>query len=146
MNAILPTTRFSRRDALVTGGALVIGMTLPVGGALRAQGVPQMPPVSPNAFIRIAPDSTVTVLIKHIEFGQGPNTGLATLVAEELDADWAQMRAISAPGDDKLYANLSMGTQLTGGSSAMANSSPSPILSMASADGQYPAQIRTFKS
>ncbi|CAH0349889.1 xanthine dehydrogenase family protein molybdopterin-binding subunit [Sphingobium sp. CECT 9361] len=122
MNAILPTTRFSRRDALVTGGALVIGMTLPVGGALRAQGAPQMPPVSPNAFIRIAPDSTVTVLIKHIEFGQGPNTGLATLVAEELDADWAQMRAISAPGDDKLYANLSMGTQLTGGSSAMANS------------------------
>jgi isoquinoline 1-oxidoreductase beta subunit len=79
--------------------------------------------VDPNAFIRIASaDSTVTVLIKHIEFGQGPFTGLATLVAEEMDADWAQMRAEHAPADQKLYANLFMGLQGTGGSTAMANS------------------------
>lgn len=127
MNAIIPTSarsfgRFSRRDALRTGGALVIGMMLPMGGALQAQGAPPMPPVDPNAFIRIAPDSSVTVLIKHIEFGQGPNTGLATLVAEELDADWSQMRSESAPGNDTLYANLFLGSQLTGGSTAIANS------------------------
>ncbi|MBL8564865.1 MAG: xanthine dehydrogenase family protein molybdopterin-binding subunit [Hyphomicrobiaceae bacterium] len=76
----------------------------------------------PNAFVRIAPDSTVTVLIKHIEFGQGPYTGLATLVAEELDADWSQMRATSAPADVELYKNLAFGMQGTGGSTAMANS------------------------
>ena len=53
---------------------------------------------APNAFVRIGTDDTVTVLVKHIEIGQGPFTGLATLVAEEMDADWSQMRAEHAPG------------------------------------------------
>ena len=75
-----------------------------------------------NAFIRIAPDDTVHFSRKHIEFGQGPYTGLATLVAEELDADWSQIRAAAAPADDKIYANLIFGVQGTGGSSAIANS------------------------
>ena len=77
---------------------------------------------APNAFIRVAPDNTVTVLIKHIEFGQGPYTGLTTLVAEEMDADWGQMRAAAAPADAEKYANLAFGMQGTGGSTAMANS------------------------
>src|SRR3546814_16024890 len=54
---------------------------------------------APNAFIRVAPDNTDTVLIKHIEMGQGTFTGLATLVAEEMDADWRQIRAEHAPAD-----------------------------------------------
>jgi len=55
--------------------------------------------------------------------GQGSYTGLATIVAEELDADWAQIRVESAPADAKLYNNLAFGTiQGTGGSSAIANS------------------------
>lgn len=115
----------SRRAMLQGGGALVIGFMLPMGmGRLAAQppGGGGPPPVDPNAFIRIAPDSSVTVLVKHIEFGQGPFTGLATLVAEEMDADWAQMRAEHAPGNQQLYANLFMGMQGTGGSTAMANS------------------------
>jgi isoquinoline 1-oxidoreductase beta subunit len=115
----------SRRAILQGGGALVIGFLMPMGiGRLAAQASAANgpPPVDPNAFIRIAPDSTVTVLVKHIEFGQGPFTGLATLVADEMDADWAQMRAEHAPGDQKVYANLFMGMQGTGGSTAMANS------------------------
>jgi isoquinoline 1-oxidoreductase beta subunit len=123
MNAPLPT--LSRRAILQGGGALVIGFLMPMGlGRLAAQAPAgnELPTVDPNAFIRIAPDSTVTVLVKHIEFGQGPFTGLATLVAEEMDADWAQMRADHAPGDQKVYANLFMGMQGTGGSTAMANS------------------------
>lgn len=115
----------SRRAILQGGGALVIGFLMPMGiGRLAAQAPAANgpPPVDPNAFIRIAPDSTVTVLVKHIEFGQGPFTGLATLVADEMDADWAQMRAEHAPGDQKVYANLFMGMQGTGGSTAMANS------------------------
>jgi isoquinoline 1-oxidoreductase beta subunit len=110
---------------LQSGGALVIGFMLPMGlGRLAAQapGGGGPPPVDPNAFIHIAPDSIVTVLIKHIEFGQGPFTGLATLVAEEMDADWTQMRAEHAPANQQLYANLFMGLQGTGGSTAMANS------------------------
>ncbi len=62
-----------------------------------------------NAYIRIAPDNTVTVLSKHIEMGQGSYSGLARIVAEELDADWAQMRADGAPANTKLYANLAFG-------------------------------------
>ena len=63
------------------------------------------------------------MIAKHLEMGQGAYTGLATVVAEELDADWAQIRVESAPADASKYANLVFGTmQGTGGSSAMANS------------------------
>jgi isoquinoline 1-oxidoreductase beta subunit len=55
--------------------------------------------------------------------GQGTYTGLATIVAEELDADWSRVRVESAPADAKRYNNLFWGTaQGTGGSNAMANS------------------------
>lgn len=115
------TIHTSRRDLLKSGGALVLSLYLPsAAGAASRQ--PPMGPVQPNAFLRIGADDVVTILSKHIEFGQGPWTGLATLIAEELDADWSQMRATHAPGDAKLYANLFMGAQLTGGSTAMANS------------------------
>ena len=118
----------SRRALLAqAGGGLVIGLVLPTAG--RAQAIRRMDPsefskqpATPNAFLRIAPDDTVTVIAKHIEFGQGPFTGLATLAAEELDADWSQMRAEHAPANATLYANLNMGQQGTGGSSSMANS------------------------
>src|ERR1700734_210034 len=42
----------------------------------------------PNAFLRVDTDGTVTVIAKHVEMGQGVYTGIATVVAEELDADW----------------------------------------------------------
>ncbi|RAC08597.1 molybdopterin cofactor-binding domain-containing protein, partial [Burkholderia multivorans] len=65
----------------------------------------------------------VTVIAKHVELGQGAYTGIATIVAEELDADWSSVRVESAPADAKRYANLAFGTmQGTGGSSAMSNS------------------------
>jgi isoquinoline 1-oxidoreductase beta subunit len=80
-------------------------------------------PFAPNAFLRIGADNSVTVIAKHLEMGQGAYTGIATIVAEELDADWPQVRVESAPADAKRYANLVFGTlQGTGGSSAMANS------------------------
>jgi isoquinoline 1-oxidoreductase subunit beta len=109
----------SRRAFLQGGAGLVLAVSLPGFG--RAQGAAKAPLV-PNAFVRIAPDDTVTILSKHLEMGQGPWTGLATLVAEELDADWKQIRVEHAPGDPKLYANLLFGAQLTGGSTAIANS------------------------
>ncbi|HZR36190.1 MAG TPA: xanthine dehydrogenase family protein molybdopterin-binding subunit [Nevskia sp.] len=76
----------------------------------------------PNAFVRIGTDNSVTVVAKHLEMGQGTFTGLATLVAEELDADWELVRVEGAPADNNKYKNLLMGIQLTGGSTAMANS------------------------
>ena len=94
----------------------------PLTGA-RAAGTRAGPLFAPNAFLRIGADNSVTVIAKHVEMGQGAYTGIATMVAEELDADWSLVRVESAPADAKRYANLVFGTlQGTGGSSAMANS------------------------
>jgi isoquinoline 1-oxidoreductase beta subunit len=76
----------------------------------------------PQAFVRIDTDDTVTVFSKHTEMGQGVYTGLATLVAEELDADWDQIRVEGAPANVALYSNLRWGFQGTGGSSSIRNS------------------------
>src|ERR1700719_4880025 len=114
---------FSRRSILKAGAGLVIGVYIARGGKVFAQTPPAGSNVNivPNTFLTIGADNTVTVLSKHIEFGQGPFTGLATLVAEELDADWSQMRADHAPSNPVLYKNLLFGVQGTGGSSAIAN-------------------------
>jgi isoquinoline 1-oxidoreductase beta subunit len=120
-----PSRRGFLAGAVAMGGALVIGTTVNFrSGPARAASpaVPDAPP-NPNAFIRIAPDNTVTVMIKHLDMGQGNTTGLATIVADELDADWAQMRTAFAPADSKLYNNLMFGpVQGTGGSTAISNS------------------------
>lgn len=111
----------SRRGFLAGSAGLVIGLALPIRG--RAQALlDDAGAFAPNAFIRVAPDNTVTILIKHVEMGQGANTGLAILAAEEMDADWGQVRAEQAPDDPTLYANLAFGMQGTGGSTGLANS------------------------
>lgn len=118
MNAIAPT----RRGFLQSTG-LVLGMALPIGQAAKAApGQTTGLPFAPNAFVRVGTDNLVTVIIKHVEFGQGPATGLATLVADEMDADWSQVRVEMAPANDPLYKNLAFGTMGTGGSSAISNS------------------------
>jgi isoquinoline 1-oxidoreductase beta subunit len=77
----------------------------------------------PNAFLRIGADNSVTVFSKHLEMGQGTYTGLATILADELDADWNHVRVEGAPADAKRYNNTFWGpAQGTGGSTAMANS------------------------
>src|SRR5271155_1846245 len=103
----------SRRSVLKAGAGLAIGAYLAHGGKAFAQTLPAAANVNiaPNTFLIIKPDNTVTVLCKHIEFGQGPFTGMATLVAEELDADWSQMRADHAPSNPVLYKNLLFGVQ-----------------------------------
>src|SRR5512143_2033955 len=109
------------------------GLTLAVyvsGAAAQAAGGPgktvaKAAPAAfePNAFVRIGTDNSVTVIVKHLEMGQGTYTGLPTLVAEEMDADWAQIRVEGAPANTKLYNNLLWGSaQGTGGSTAIANS------------------------
>jgi isoquinoline 1-oxidoreductase subunit beta len=121
----------TRRDFLKSAGAAT-AVALTIGfewgdsrrRALAAAPVPSAgTSFTPNAFLRIGADNSVTVIAKHVEMGQGAYTGIATVVAEELDADWAKVRVESAPADAKRYANLAFGTmQGTGGSSAMSNS------------------------
>ena len=79
-------------------------------------------PVAMNAFVKIGADNKVTVIIKHLDKGQGVTTGLSTLVAEELDAAWTQIAWEFAPADTARYANLALGLQGTGGSSSISNS------------------------
>lgn len=76
-----------------------------------------------NTFVKVSTDNTVTVIIKHAEFGQGVTTGLTTIVAEELDASWDQMSWAFSPADASKFNNTSFGPmQGTGGSSSIANS------------------------
>lgn len=125
----------SRRNFLKFGLAAGTGLTLGIYFPSVRSDKPMAGPgeagkklvgdalFEPNAFVRIGLDNTVTVISKHLEFGQGTYTGLATLVAEELDAAWSQIRVEGAPADAERYNNLLWGkVQGTGGSSAMANS------------------------
>ena len=113
---------------LVLGVFLKPEMTMAQSGAAQVLRPDRSTPsFAPNAFVRIGVDDTVTVLVKHIEFGQGPFTGLATLVAEELDADWSKVRAEHAPADANLYKNFLLGSQGTGGSTPRASPYPSNL-------------------
>lgn len=128
LHRITEAARPSRRQFLktgaVAGAGLVIGLHLPLRAAKSAATAATAGgDFAPNAFVRIAVDDSVTILAKHIEFGQGSHTGLATILAEELDAAWEQVRAEAAPADAELYNNLHWGpSQGTGGSSSIANS------------------------
>ncbi len=106
---------FLKATAAATGGFLV-------GWQWPAAAAPTGLPAAFNPFVRVDTDGTVTMISKHLDKGQGVTTGLTTLIAEEMDADWAQMRVDFAPADTATYKNLLFGVQGTGGSTAMANS------------------------
>src|SRR5262245_10123248 len=115
----VPSRRALLKGAGAAGGAFVLGTF--IGGKAFAAAPGDAP--LPNAFIRIGTDDTVTVLTKHLEMGQGVTTGLSTIVAEELDADWSKVAAEHAPANAVLYNNLAFGQiQGTGGSTSVANS------------------------
>jgi isoquinoline 1-oxidoreductase beta subunit len=123
-----PPEGLTRRTLLAsTAAGLVVFAGGFVPGAARA-AAPEAEgaatgPLAPDQFVRVGTDNLVTVICKHHEMGQGNTTGLASLVADELDADWALVRTEYAPSNAKLYANLKFGTmQGTGGSTAIANS------------------------
>ena len=119
-DARLPT----RRDVVVisavaAGGALLVGCS---PASLLSLGAKEGDFGAFGPFIAIAPDGVVTVVSKHIEFGQGSHAGLAAIAAEELGANWDTVKVVQAPANASVYANLGMGAQGTGGSSAIANS------------------------
>lgn len=112
----------SRRNFLKTtalgAGGLVVAFFVP-GANRLAQAAPAAAdaaaPFAPNAFLRIAPDDTITVLLAHSEMGQGIWTSLPLLLAEELDADWSRIRVEHAPAAPDYFA-VGMPMQFTGGS------------------------------
>lgn len=119
MNDMINLSRrsFIKSTALVAGG-LVVAFSIPQ--AKRFMGVANaaeaMPLPAPNAFLRIGADDSITVLLAHSEMGQGVWTTLPMLIADELDADWNQVRVEHAPAAPA-YIHTAYGIQITGGSS-----------------------------
>src|ERR1700719_1718136 len=157
--APLVSRRVFLQSAGATGLVIGFGCLAPTGAQSALPGVEGAAtgPLAPNAFVRVGTDNLVTVICKHHEMGQGNTTGLASLVADELDADWTLVRTEYAPADANLYKNLAFGMQGTGGSSAIANSflqyrsagatARAMLVAAAAEAWQVPAgEIRTPKS
>jgi len=117
----LSRRKFIRDSAALMGG-LVIGFYLP-GKSGRAWAADARPKevFPPNAFIRIAPDDSITIVVNKSEMGQGVYTSLPMLIAEELEADWSRISVVSAPVA-AVYNRPGMGMQMTGGSSSIPSS------------------------
>jgi isoquinoline 1-oxidoreductase beta subunit len=113
----------SRRQFLVGAAATGVGFKLAFT-ARKAQATEGSDPDPFDAYIQIAPDNSITILSAHMDMGQGCYHGIATLVAEELEADWSQLVVEGGAGNTKYYGNLAWGgvAQGTGGSSAMFSS------------------------
>jgi isoquinoline 1-oxidoreductase beta subunit len=118
LEAFKPTRRQFLIGAAVAGAGLCISFRVP---GVRAAEVEPNPF---NAYVAITTENKVIVLSAHMDMGQGCYHGIATLVAEELEADPSQLEVQGAAGNPKLYGNLAWGgvAQGTGGSSAMFSS------------------------
>ena len=114
---------FVRVSALLGGGLMISVYGCGPNGEAPDTAAAADGSLAPNAFVRIDADGNVRVTSKHLEMGQGTYTGLATIIADELDADWSKVTVEGAGADDKKYGNAAVGgVQGTGGSSAIANS------------------------
>lgn len=112
----------TRRD-LIKGAGLTLAV-VGSGSLLSAcsSSEPAATVLAPDQFVKIGTDSVVTLVCPQTEIGQGAYTGLATVLAEELDADWGQVVVEGAPTNTKLYGNPGFGgaMQGTGGSNSVA--------------------------
>ena len=112
----------SRRRFLKTGtlagSGLLLSFYLPAfGKGVKAIDMPAGTEFSPNAFVRIGTDETITVIVNHSEMGQGCYTAMPMLLADELDANWKKINFESAPVAPA-YNHTQMGIQMTGGSTS----------------------------
>jgi isoquinoline 1-oxidoreductase beta subunit len=103
---------FLRVSALAGGGLFLAPVLGPLSEAFAAP-TKGANPASLGNFIRIAPDGGITIVAKNPEIGQGVKTMLPMLIADELDADWAQVTVEQAPSDPTRF-----GDQFAGGSRA----------------------------
>ena len=110
-------TRLSRREFLATAAAGSFILAFRVGGVSAAD--PAGTDFTPNAFIRIGRDNVVTIIVNKAEMGQGINTALPMLIAEELEVDLRRVKVEAAPVD-AAYAHPQAGIQFTGGSQSVA--------------------------
>ena len=114
-----PTSRrsFLKSSAAASGG-LMMGVVLPAtqGEALAAGTMH-----TPNAWVHIADDNSITLLAAHSEMGQGVYTSMSMLIAEELNVELSQVSVAAAP-PAAVYVNALLGAQITGGSTSVRES------------------------
>lgn len=103
MNSPVSRRGFLKGSA-VLGGGLVVAFVVPGGHKFAYAAENEGKVFAPNAFLRIAADNSVTVLLGHSEMGQGIWTGLTMLIAEELDADWSKIRVEHSPHRRRITA------------------------------------------
>ncbi|MFM9901579.1 MAG: molybdopterin cofactor-binding domain-containing protein [Polaromonas sp.] len=120
--ATLPRRRFLK---MAGAGGLALGafphLALAQAGGAAKPAEALQPTQQPSAFVQIARNGEVTVTINRLEFGQGVQTGLPMILAEELDADWRLVRSQSGT-NDAAYHDPLFGMHLTGGSHSIKNS------------------------
>ncbi len=112
---------FLRASAVAAGGLMVsLYLDLPV---FAQEGGPAPPPkvYPPDAFVHIRPDGKILITVNRLEFGQGVQTSLPMILADEMDADWSQVVAELAPAAD-VYKDPFFGIQMVGGSGSIAHS------------------------
>ena len=88
----------SRRDFLKASGSLSFAFSFPIVAEANTQAAKPL-----NAWVRIAPDGTVTILSTGAEMGQGSMTSLPLILADEMDADWSKVKIEWAPADPTIY-------------------------------------------
>src|ERR1700731_2362432 len=98
------------KGVLATGSLVIAAKLVPARAALAgyATGAEKMPHgvrSDPHLFVSIAPDGIVTIVAIRSEMGTGSRTSLPMIVADELEADWAGVRGVQAPGDEEKYGN-----------------------------------------
>ncbi len=114
-----PSRRALLQVAAAAGGGLLVGFLAPVGTAAERGADASARGFAPNAFIRIDPSGKITLVMPQVEMGQGTYTSISMILAEELDADWAQVGFEHAPPNDALYANPTFHQQMTGNSNSI---------------------------
>src|SRR5206468_3209009 len=111
---------FLRVSATAAGGLLVsLYLDFPSPAQEGAQPKPKVYP--PDSFVHVKPDGKILITVNRLEFGQGVQTALPMILADELDADWSQVVAELAPAAD-VYKDPVAGFQFVGGSGSVAHS------------------------
>ena len=113
---VLALQPLTRRSILIASGGFAIALAFGQGSASLAASS-RSHRLRPNAWITIDADDVVTLISPASEMGQGVMTSIPLMLAEEMDADWKQVRVIRAPSDEKRFGNpLFWDMQLTAGS------------------------------
>lgn len=123
--AVRPTRRWFLVGAGVTTGGLAVGYRPVLAAPDIAQTTPAKVPANPfQTYVEITKENRIIIHSSQFEMGQGSYFGIATLVMEELDGDWAQVDVVGGYGNTAFYGNLAWGgaAQATGGSTSMGSS------------------------